>query len=113
MAKAGESPLETAVREAEEETGLAARAPEIIGQTNQNTAYHLFDTPIVRVSLGPEVGRHKPDPTEGIARPPEATSILKTVAEIAELIRSGQIVCGFTKAAFVTQLIETQGNPFV
>jgi 8-oxo-dGTP pyrophosphatase MutT (NUDIX family) len=102
LAKPGESALETAVREAEEETGLAASNPQIIGATNPNTTYCLFDTPIVLVRLKHRAGRHAIDSTEPIPRPQKPNSVFKPVVEIMRLIRDGQITCGHTKSAFAT-----------
>ncbi len=101
---AGESPLETAVREAEEETGLAASDPELIGETNQNTTYFLFNTAIVRVRLSARTPRFAVDATEPIKVPLDRTSVLKPPAEVAAMIRTGQIFCGFTKSAFASHL---------
>jgi 8-oxo-dGTP pyrophosphatase MutT (NUDIX family) len=106
LSKDGESPLETAVRETEEETGLAARDPVQIGEANQNTAYFLYNTPIIRVSLGEGTPVHQLDTNESIRPPRDPDGMLKTPGEIAALISSGQIICGLTKAAFVTHLAD-------
>jgi 8-oxo-dGTP pyrophosphatase MutT (NUDIX family) len=95
--KEGEDALQTAKREAEEETRLPVNADRVLGYTNQNTAYNLFNTPVVLTSVKYEAKGTDADSdlTEEIE-----DLVFKSPTEILSMIRAGNIICGHTVAAF-------------
>lgn len=95
--KEGEDAFQTAKREAEEETRLPVNADRVLGYTNQNTAYNLFNTPVVLASTndGVEGSEADSDSTEEIEE-----LVFKSPIEILSMIRDGNIICGHTVAAF-------------
>jgi 8-oxo-dGTP pyrophosphatase MutT (NUDIX family) len=102
----GESIAATAKREAEEELGIQAGEPVLIGWHNSNTTYFPSSIPIFLLPLaGPARAPATADPNEPI----EGTCFL-TVAEALECVRQGDVLCGMTKSALLTYLSTRPAN---
>lgn len=99
--KTGEDALQTAKREAAEETGLCVSVEKVLGYTNQNTAYNLFNTPVVLARATKEQSAVPIDPTEDIGGVD-----FKSPIDLLAMIRDGEIICGHTKSAFAMYIAE-------
>lgn len=94
----GETPEETALREAEEETGFEALNVTKIGESNFNTTYFLANTLIFLV----ELSDRKASPAfNDIAEHIRRVRFLDR-REVFEEVSRGVIFCGATKSALMT-----------
>ena len=91
----GETPDQTARREAEEELGWAVESVELLGNSNPNTTYCWNNQAVylVRVDARRPV-RAKRDKMEAIERVK-----VFTWQEVLQMTADGRIFCGFTQAA--------------
>ncbi len=100
FAEPGEVPIDAAKREAEEELGIEAGEPVLIGWHNSNTTYYASSIPVFLLSVRRHVPSTAPaDRNERI----EAICFL-TVAEAMARVRQGEVLCGMTKSALLMYL---------
>lgn len=96
----GETAMDAARRETEEELGVEAGEPVLIGWHNPNTTYYASSTPIFLLPVTKPARSLAPaDRNEPI----EGTCFL-TVAEALDRVRRGEMLCGMTKSALMTYL---------
>ncbi|MDX2213967.1 MAG: NUDIX domain-containing protein [Oculatellaceae cyanobacterium bins.114] len=96
----GEAPEETARRETEEEMGIVVRDVVLLGENNTNTTFFLNNIPVWLAHVDKEATTlQSPDPIELIRK-----TKFFLVSEVMDLITSGRIVCGITKAGLLHYL---------
>jgi 8-oxo-dGTP pyrophosphatase MutT (NUDIX family) len=98
----GEAAIDAARREAEEELGVEAGPPVLIGWHNSNTTYYASSIPIFQLPVSSTERSRAPDENESI----EGSCFL-TLADALDRVRRGEILCGITKSALLTYLSVT------
>jgi 8-oxo-dGTP pyrophosphatase MutT (NUDIX family) len=100
FAEPGESSMDTAIRETQEETGYEVIEAVCLGKSNSNTTFFLNDMPVwlVKVTRSSSL-TNTPDKHENI----QGMRFLK-LAEALELLKMGKISCGITKSALLHYL---------
>jgi ADP-ribose pyrophosphatase len=99
--EADESVTDAAARELVEETGFTAVTTEVLGRAHADTGLIASNNVVVLAKIDTiRPGQSRLEPTEAIAGP----AVPLTVAEIGNRIRSSDITCALTIAAFVHAL---------
>lgn len=97
---------QTAVREAEEETGKVVTQIEKLGYITDNTTFspHMTALTIGKVDMGRK-STAKPDPNEEFTK----GLVFYTCSEVAQFVNKGNLYCGMTLAAIAKVILLRPG----